>query len=163
MTSPQKAEHRPDYPPKTPPPPKRPVEPPRPNEPKHTPTSAARRRVSMANRRGANWPLEAQPWAPAAAHKRVVKQLRQWGYRPNEEAVGNVVTLMVKAAVGDGGRHVSLHLADQNQQALVLVLSHQPGPAPDDTFLPRLAELGASSCGTDSAPDGRRLWALLDL
>ncbi|MEU7597311.1 hypothetical protein AB0B79_30405 [Streptomyces sp. NPDC039022] len=70
---------------------------------------------------------------------------------------------MMEAAIGDGGQRVSLHLTDQDQQALVLVLSHQPSPTPDDTVLPRLAELGASSCGTDSAPDGRRIWALLDL
>ncbi|WP_244308853.1 hypothetical protein [Streptomyces monomycini] len=92
-----------------------------------------------------------------------MKQLQDWGYRPDSEAVGTMVALMVEAAVGDGGQRISLHLADQDQQALVLVLSHQPGPAPDDTLLPRLAGLGASSCGTDSAPDGRRLWALLDL
>ncbi|WP_030670578.1 hypothetical protein [Streptomyces rimosus] len=163
MAPPLNAEHRPDYPPKTPPPPKRPVEPPRPNEPKTAPVPAARQRVSMANRRGVNWPLESQPWAPTGARKRVIRQLQQWGYRPDGDAVGAMVTLMVKAAVGDGGRRVSLHLADQHEQALVLVLSHQPGPAPDDTVLPRLAKLGASSCGTDNAPDGRRLWVLLDL
>ncbi|MEV5592204.1 hypothetical protein [Streptomyces sp. NPDC052496] len=117
----------------------------------------------MANRRGANWPLESQPWASGGARKRVVEQLEEWGYRPDGEAVGAVVPLMVEAAVSDGGRRISLHLADQSQQALVLVLSHQPDPAPDETILPRLAELGASSCGTDNAPDGRRLWALLDL
>lgn len=155
--------HRPDYPPKTPPPPKKPISPFPPEPNPQTVSSAARRGVNMANRRGANWPLEAQPWAAAGARKRVARQLHAWGYRP-DDTVGDVVALMVSSAVDDGGRRVSLHLADQQRQALVLVLSHQPSLAPpDDTLLPRIAELGATSCGTDTAPDGRRLWAVLDV
>lgn len=158
-------DHIPDYPPKTPPPPKRPVQPPRPPIP---PTGdlvrTSRRGVTMANRQGVNWPLEAQPWSAGIARRRVTDQLRGWGYGTDQTTAGNVTALLVEAAVGDGGTRVSLHLADQNRQALVLVLSHQPDlPVGDEAVLPRLAELGASSCGTDTAPDGRRRWAVIDL
>ncbi|MBD3550683.1 hypothetical protein H4F94_04540, partial [Streptomyces sp. SP18CM02] len=43
-------------------------------------------------------------------------------------------------------------------------LPHRPGLAAADTaVLPELTSLGAVSCGTDTADDGRRLWAVLDL
>ncbi|MFC8829651.1 hypothetical protein ACFT9I_30435 [Streptomyces sp. NPDC057137] len=59
---------------------------------------------------------------------------------------------------------VSLHLADQDRQALIVVLSHRTGLAvTDERVLPAVAALGASSCGADTAQDGRRLWAVLDL
>ncbi|MFJ9028940.1 hypothetical protein ACIRQP_10510 [Streptomyces sp. NPDC102274] len=118
----------------------------------------------MANRRGANWMLEARPWSVARARTYVVGQLHDWGYRGADKAADDLVTLLVSTALADGGKRVSLHLSDQNGQALVVVLSHQPGPVvADETVLPRLAELGATSCGTDTAEDGRRLWAVLDL
>ncbi len=57
-----------------------------------------------------------------------------------------------------------MHLADQSGQALIVALSHRPGLAAADTaVLPALTRLGAVSCGTDTADDGRRLWAVLDL
>ncbi|MEU6331603.1 hypothetical protein ABZ851_30630 [Streptomyces sp. NPDC047049] len=74
--------------------------------------------------------------------------------------------LLVGAAVEDGGGRISLHLADQDRQALVLVLSHQSGQAPveDSHFLTSLAAAGSiASCGTDTSADGRRRWALLTL
>lgn len=67
-------------------------------------------------------------------------------------------------ALNGGGRRVSLHLADQDRQALILVLSHRAGLAvTDQRVLPAVAALGATSCGADTAQDGRRLWAVLDL
>ncbi|MFD8469061.1 hypothetical protein ACFV10_28635 [Streptomyces cyaneofuscatus] len=45
-----------------------------------------------------------------------------------------------------------------------MALSHRPGlPVTDDAVLPELTGLGAVSCGTDTAEDGRRVWAVLDL
>ncbi|MGW6604059.1 hypothetical protein [Streptomyces sp. NPDC055036] len=118
----------------------------------------------MANRRGANWRLEAEPWAAGRARKNVIGKLHEWGYTRADTAASEIVTILVNTAVGDGGKRVSLHLADQNRQALMVVLSHQPGLAvADETVLPRIAELGATSCGTDTGEDGRRLWAVLDL
>ncbi|MFF3981274.1 hypothetical protein [Streptomyces sp. NPDC001828] len=59
---------------------------------------------------------------------------------------------------------MSLHLADQDQQVLVMVLSHTPGrDVTSDALLRDVADLGASSCGADTATDGRRLWAVIDL
>ncbi|MEU0377010.1 hypothetical protein ACG93S_17565 [Streptomyces sp. WAC01490] len=70
----------------------------------------------------------------------------------------------MRTAVADGGRRVSVHLADQGQQALIVALSHQPAcEAANGTVLPELTRLGAVSCGTDTAEDGRRVWAVLDL
>ncbi|MFB6952248.1 hypothetical protein ACFCXP_21690 [Streptomyces niveus] len=61
-------------------------------------------------------------------------------------------------ALNGGGRRVSLHLADQDRQALILVLSHRAGLAvTDQRVLPAVAALGATSCGADTAQDGRRL------
>lgn len=173
------AGHQPDYPPKTPPPPKSPAQPPRPS-PDTKPRSStgtvartSRRAVTMANRRGANWTLEAQPWSVGRARTQVLDRLRDWGCTgpgpgPGctgpERLVGEAVTLLVETALSDGGRRLSVHLADQDGQALVVVLSHRADLALSGTdVLPRLAALGATSCGTDMAEDGRRLWAVLDL
>ncbi|MFF2940343.1 hypothetical protein ACFVSQ_10930 [Streptomyces niveus] len=72
--------------------------------------------------------------------------------------------LLVTTAVYDGGQRVSLYLADQDRQALIVVLSHRAGLAvTDERVLPAVAALGATSCGADTAQDGRRLWAVLDL
>ncbi|MFC8830306.1 hypothetical protein ACFT9I_33825 [Streptomyces sp. NPDC057137] len=162
------AEHHPEYPRKTPPPPKRPVQPPRPT-PDTKPKSAApaphgRARMSMINRRAATWGLEAAPWTAAKASSAVVARLHDWGYTATDQAARDLTTLLVSTAVADGGRRVSVHLADQDRQALIVALSHQRGlTVADETLLPQLASLGAVSCGTDTAVDGRRLWAVLDL
>lgn len=161
----QHLDHIPDYPPKTPPPPKKPVQPPRPPiPPAGTLVSTRRRGVTMTNRQGAAWPLESQSWSAPKAGRHVVTQLRDWGYGADHKTAGDVTALLVEAAVEDGGSRVSVHLADQNRQALILVLSHQPGQAPaDESILPRIAALGVASCGTDTAADGRRRWAVIDL
>jgi hypothetical protein len=59
-----------------------------------------------------------------------------------------------------------VHLADQEQQALILVLSHHTGPSTvDDALLTDLAAVGVASCGVDTDRDGGgcRRWALIDL
>ncbi|MFE3591354.1 hypothetical protein ACFXOY_28040 [Streptomyces niveus] len=94
----------------------------------------------------------------------MIEQLHLWGFREADDTAGNVAELLVATAVNDGGRRVSLHLADQDRQALIVVLSHQAGLAvTDERVLPAIAALGATSCGADTAQDGRRLWAVLDL
>ncbi|MEU5660115.1 hypothetical protein ABZ802_31530 [Streptomyces sp. NPDC047737] len=132
----------------------------------------------MANRRGANWVLESAPWAAGKARVAVVGQLGKWGYRPAPEvvaAVEAVVTLLVEQAVGDGGARVTVHVSDQGRQVCVLALSHQTAPtAPattggpaaggDEDVLHRItAHQAVTGCGTDTGPDGRRTWAVLDL
>ncbi|MCX5205745.1 hypothetical protein OG897_30370 [Streptomyces sp. NBC_00237] len=92
--------------------------------------------------------------------------LNAWGYhRFDAEAANAVVELLVTAAVEDGGDHLSVHLADHQDHALVLVLSSGPhAERPDDgSLLHAVATQGAADCGTESAQDGRRRWALLDL
>ncbi|MFJ5893379.1 hypothetical protein [Streptomyces californicus] len=153
-------EHTPDYPPKTPPP-KRPISPPRPET---SPAGTPRARMQVRNRRSANWSLEAAPWSAKKACAHVLGRLHEWGYRETDVAAAGLTELLVRTAVADGGRRVSVHLADQSGQALIVALSHRPGLAAADTaVLPALTRLGAVSCGTDSADDGRRLWAVLDL
>ncbi|MFE2936577.1 hypothetical protein [Streptomyces sp. NPDC059278] len=179
--------HPPSYPPKTPPPPKRPVEAPRPQpvEPPKPPpeqvhsygppgarTAVATRGrmvVTMANRRGANWTLDTR-WAaasaPTKAQRLVGDQLKGWGYRPDTDQVDGLLDLLVTEAIGDGGNRISVHLADQEQRALILVMSHQDRQAPEsDDFLTRVAALGVASCGVDTDPEegGRRRWALIEL
>ncbi|MFJ9381611.1 hypothetical protein [Streptomyces sp. NPDC101455] len=156
---------RPDYPPKTPPPPKKPPSPPPPQTRVDTAPArldAFRGRRVMANRQGATWSLEAQPWVGKKAVANVTERLAKWGLR-GPESLDDVVLLLVAAVVGDGGRHISVHLAEQDHQALILALSHQPDAADvQDAVLPRLHELGAVSCGTELTPDGRQVWAVLD-
>lgn len=163
---PEAIKPRPDYPPKTPPPPKKPPSPPPPqtrldqNPVRLTP---ARGRTVMANRQGATWSLEAQPWAGKKAVGEIAARLTKWGLR-QPAGLDDVVRFLVATVTADGGRHVSLHLAEQDHQALVLALSHQPAPADlGDTVLPHLHQLGAVSCGTEITPDGRQVWAILDL
>lgn len=127
--------HRPDYPPKSPPPPKKPVELPRP-EGGTTGSVLVRPRLAarIANRRAANWTLENASWAPAKAGRYVAGKLGDWGYRlddEREESITAVTVLLTRAALTDGGRRISLHLADQDHQALILILSHQAGHAPE--------------------------------
>ncbi|MER6601149.1 hypothetical protein [Streptomyces parvus] len=154
-------DHTPDYPPKTPPPPKRPVSPPRPET---SLAGTSRARMQVRNRRGANWTLEAAAWSPRKASGLILGRLHEWGYREADTAAAGLTELLVRTAVADGGRRVSVHLADQNRQALIVALSHQPGLAVADTaVLPELTGLGAVSCGADTAEDGRRVWAVLDL
>ncbi|KOU44870.1 hypothetical protein, partial [Streptomyces sp. WM6378] len=123
----------------------------------------------IANRRAANWTLENAPWAPAKAGRYVAGKLADWGYRldgEREESITAVTVLLTRAALTDGGRRVSLHLADQDHQALILILSHQAGHAPEgEDLLREVTALGVVSCGTDTDQEdgGRRRWALTDL
>lgn len=152
------SDHAPDHPPKTPPPPKRPVSPPRP-ETSFTATPLARKLVR--NRRSANWQLASAPWTPRQASAHVLLRPREWGLREAGRAAAELTELLVRTAVADGGRRVSVHLADQGHQALIVALSRQSAQeATNGTVLPELTRLGAVSCGTDTAEDGRRVWAV---
>ncbi|WP_345982169.1 hypothetical protein [Streptomyces sp. DSS69] len=154
-------DHIPDRPPKTPPPPKRPISPPRPDTSLAT---TARAGMLVRNRRAANWQLEAASWSPAKAVAHVLRRLHEWGHAEVNRPAQELTELLVRTAVADGGRRVSVHLAVQGREALIVALSHQPvHAAADPDLLPELARLGAKSCGTDTAEDGRRVWAVFAL
>ncbi|MFF2716810.1 hypothetical protein [Streptomyces sp. NPDC058011] len=149
------SDNTPNHPPKTPPPPRR---------PNTNLAAAVDARMVVRNRRSANWQLEAAAWTPKKASSHVLLRLQEWGYRETGRAAAELTELLVRTAVAGGGRRVSVHLADQGRQALIVALSHQPVHAvADDRVLPELARLGAVTCGTETAEDGRRVWAVLDL
>ncbi|MET7390843.1 hypothetical protein ACFYPT_35550 [Streptomyces sp. NPDC005529] len=118
----------------------------------------------MKNRQGAAWLLEAQPWASGKASAEVTERLGKWGLR-RPDGLEALVRHLVSTVVADGGRHVSLHLAEQNDQALLLAFSHHAYPSRprDDDVLARLRELGAASCGTEMTVEGRQVWAVVGL
>ncbi|MEE1789245.1 hypothetical protein PUR28_00285 [Streptomyces sp. BE308] len=99
--------------------------------------------------------------------------LHRWGYRPKDDHPQQVVELLFRSAAQDGGRRISLHLADDEtrNQVMILALSHrQDMPPGDDDQVLRdaehmraLAALGPRDVGVETTPDGRRWWAGLDL
>lgn len=117
----------------------------------------------MKNRRGAAWTLDAEAWTPKNAAGKVTERITSWGFKP-PDALHPVVIALATTAITDGGRRISVHLSEQDGLVLVLVISHQ-APATDDgdDVLPRLRELGVPSCGIETSPEGRQIWALLDL
>ncbi|MFI5617948.1 hypothetical protein [Streptomyces sp. NPDC051567] len=124
----------------------------------------ARARMAIRGRRSVNWVFASDRWAVGKARARVGGAVRGWGYRhPSDETLDRAVGLLVETAVAEGGKQLSLHVADQDRMLLVVALSHRAGAPGDDAVPARLAAVpGAISCGTDAAPDGRRLWVLLD-
>ncbi|WP_231633165.1 hypothetical protein, partial [Streptomyces clavuligerus] len=152
----------PDWPPNTPKPPKNP--PPPPDPPPNPPVVAAepRRRPLMANRPGAAWAFESAPWVASRAARAVTEQITAWRL-PAPEGTGDVVKFLVRTAVADGGRRISVHVSEQNRLVLVLALSHRPHPAPlDPAVLTRLHRLGPRGCGSRATADGRETWAIID-
>ncbi|MET9962282.1 hypothetical protein ABZ128_25030 [Streptomyces sp. NPDC006326] len=121
-------------------------------------------RMQIRNRRTAGLTFRADEWAAKKAGAQAAARVRAWGHpHLDEHELDTAVGLLVRAAVADGGRRISLHLADQDHRILAVALSHVTGTAPDDSVLTELASLpGVVACGTDAAADGRRLWVLLD-
>ncbi|MFD8141481.1 hypothetical protein [Streptomyces sp. NPDC059708] len=156
----------PAYPPRTPPPSKKPIEPPRP-QPDTKPTTAVglpSPRMTVRNRRTVGLTYRADQWAPGKAAAQAVETVRGWGYpRLDEADLQAAVRALTGAAVADGGKRISIHLADQDRKVLVVVLAHVPGVAEDTTVLETVVALRTvDSCTVDAAPDGRRLAVLLD-
>ncbi|MEU2027002.1 hypothetical protein ABZ565_33440 [Streptomyces sp. NPDC016469] len=114
----------------------------------------------------------ANRWAAGKAKEAVLAQLEAWGFCPGQDvldAVEAVTVLLVEATVEDQGNRVSVHLSDQDGQACILALSHHPGLADldDDAGSDVLHQVTAhhpvTECGMDTGPDGRRVWAVIDL
>ncbi|MFJ9352469.1 hypothetical protein [Streptomyces sp. NPDC101237] len=168
QSGPDPVKPRPDYQPKTPPPPKKPPSQPTPDPSRSdllaglpVPQNLSRTGFPvMRNRRGASWPLEAAPWAPGQASRRVSAQLSRWHLAP-VTTVDEAVRLLAATVVEDGGRRISVHLCEQDHTALVLCLGHQQTQAGAATdLLTELRALGADSCGTEMTAEGRQVWAL---
>ncbi|MFF3215742.1 hypothetical protein ACFYYB_34585 [Streptomyces sp. NPDC002886] len=156
----------PSYPPRSPPPQKKPVEAPRP-QPATKPKAELmprRPRLQIRNRQTAVLTFRADQWAAAKAGRQALATVRGWGYPAlDADDLAAAVNLLVNTVVKDGGKRVSVHLADQEQKVLVLVLGHMPDPGPTENILGSLGALRTvDSWGTDAAEDGRRVWALLD-
>ncbi|MFB6878644.1 hypothetical protein [Streptomyces sp. NPDC056323] len=122
----------------------------------------ARRGVGMVNRRGANWSLESAPWAAGKARAAVMGQLGKWKYRlapDTATAVEAVTTLLVEAAVADGGTKVSVRLSDQDGQACIPALSHHTtlttelDDAGGDVLHQITAHQPVTGCGTDTGEE----------
>ncbi|MEV3998989.1 hypothetical protein ACFYPK_28495 [Streptomyces halstedii] len=103
----------------------------------------------------------------------VATTLHQWGYRPKDDQPQLAVELLLRSAAQDGGRRVSLHLADDEDrnQVMLLALSHRQDMPPSDDgqvlrdteHMRALAGLGIRDVGMETAPGGRRWWVGLDL
>ncbi|MFI2780256.1 hypothetical protein [Streptomyces sp. ALB3] len=84
-----------------------------------------------------------------------------------------MVELLFRSAAQDGGRRISLHLADDEErdQVMVLAISHRQDMATGDDdqvlrdagHMRALVALGPRDVGVETTPDGRRWWAGLDL
>lgn len=128
-----------------------------------------RPRMEIRNRQTAGLTFRADRWAAKKAGAQAAATVRAWGYAHLDEPdLESAVRRLVEAAVADGGKRVSVHLADQDRRILAVALSHVAGPGvdagpDDDAVLTELAALRTVvGCGSDLAPDGRRVWALLD-
>ncbi|MFE6845341.1 hypothetical protein [Streptomyces sp. NPDC057686] len=131
----------------------------------NVPPDRARPRMEIRNRQTAGLTFRADPWAARKAGAQATATVRAWGYAHLDEPdLETAVRRLVDAAVADGGRRISVHLADQDHRILAVALSHVAGAAPDEgAVLTELAALRTVvGCGSDVGPDGRRVWALLD-
>ncbi|MFF2198738.1 hypothetical protein [Streptomyces sp. NPDC058157] len=120
--------------------------------------------MTIRNRPTRALTFRADQWAPAKAAAAAVKAVEEWGYTSiSTHDLTTCVRILTQAAVTAGGRRLSLHLADQDQRILALVLAHAPVDTEED-ILPTLGALrSVAACGTDTdSADGLRLWALLE-
>ncbi|MFI1226070.1 MULTISPECIES: hypothetical protein [unclassified Streptomyces] len=120
-----------------------------------------------------NWAVTPSRGAAVRIGQEVAKALHQWGYRPKDDQPQKVVELLLRSADQDGGRRVSLHLADDEDrnQVMFLALSHRQDMPPGDDdqvlrdaeYMRALAALGPRDVGVETTLSGRQWWAGLDL
>ncbi|WP_256987046.1 hypothetical protein [Streptomyces sp. BR123] len=132
-------------------------------EPK--PPSRERARLAVRNRQTAALVYRSDEWAVKKAAVEALATVRGWGYGElDADDLDEVMRLLVGTVVADGGKRVSVHLADQDRSVLVLVLSHRvAGGRGEQHLLGDLATVpSVHTCGSDIGEDGRRVWALLN-
>ncbi|MFF3085920.1 hypothetical protein ACFVRB_12860 [Streptomyces nojiriensis] len=156
----------PSFPPKSPPPQKKPVEPPRP-QPTTKPKSltGVPPRLVVTSRRAKVLAFRADQWAARKAAGQAALAVAGWDYPLlDEHDFLKTVHGLVHTAVAGGGKRVSVHLADQDDKILIMVLNHQTGEQDDAGGVP--AEVAVlrtvDACGTHTDHDGHAWWALLD-
>ncbi|MFD7628844.1 hypothetical protein ACFV7Q_22890 [Streptomyces sp. NPDC059851] len=131
---------------------------------KPQPPSRERARLAVRNRQTAALVYRSDEWAAKKAAGEALATVRGWGYGELDAGdLDEVVRLLVGAVVTDGGKRVSVHLADQDRSVLVLVLSHRVDAGRGERqLLTDLATVpSVHTCGSDVGEDGRRVWALL--
>ncbi|MFC8705832.1 hypothetical protein ACFUIV_27110 [Streptomyces anulatus] len=143
---------------------------PPPPEQQDTPPPAP---VTIRGRSVRNWAVTPGQGAATRVGREVVTALHQWGYRPKGDQPQKVVELLLRSAAEDGGRRISLHLADDEDrnQVMLLALSHRQDMPPgdddqvlrEDEHMRALVILGPRDVGVETGPSGRRWWAGLDL
>ncbi|WP_405434887.1 hypothetical protein [Streptomyces anulatus] len=89
--------------------------------------------VRISGRNVQNWAVTPSRGAAVRIAQEVARALHQWGYRPKDDQPQKVVELLLRSAAEDGGRRVSLHLADdedRNQVMLPREIELRPPLAP---------------------------------
>ncbi|MGP3690673.1 hypothetical protein ACTVZO_39295 [Streptomyces sp. IBSNAI002] len=109
--------------------------------------------------------LRADQWAMRKAAAQAALAVAAWDYPLlDEHDLLKTVHGLVHAAVAAGGKRVSIHLADQDAEILVMVLNHQTDGQDDAGQVP--AEVAVlrtvDACGAHTDHDGHAWWALLD-
>ncbi|MGP3690679.1 hypothetical protein ACTVZO_39325 [Streptomyces sp. IBSNAI002] len=122
-------------------------------------------RLVVANRRSRVMALRADQWAARKAAAQAALAVAAWDYPLlDEHDFLKTVHGLVHAAVAAGGKRVSIHLADQDAEILVMVLNHQTDGQDDAGQVP--AEVAVlrtvDACGAHTDHDGHAWWALLN-
>ncbi|MEU3671840.1 hypothetical protein [Streptomyces virginiae] len=142
------------------------MEPPRP-QPTTKPKSltGVPPRLVVTSRRTRVLAFRADRWAAKKAAAQAALAVAEWDYPLlDEHDFLRAVHGLVDTAVAAGGKRVSVHLADQDNKILVMVLNHQAGEQEVVGAVP--AEVAVlrtiDACGAHTDHDGHAWWALLD-
>ncbi|MER6198501.1 hypothetical protein ABT234_14205 [Streptomyces sp. NPDC001586] len=122
-------------------------------------------RLVVTSRRARVLAFRADQWAAKKAAAQAALAVAEWDYPLlDEHDFLKAVHGLVHTAVAAGGKSVSVHLADQDNKILVMVLNHQTGCQGDAGGVP--AEVAVlrtvDACGAHTDHDGHAWWALLD-
>ncbi|MER7730076.1 hypothetical protein ABTX80_04270 [Streptomyces erythrochromogenes] len=109
--------------------------------------------------------FRADRWAAKKAAAQAALAVAEWDYPLlDEHDFLKAVHGLVDTAVAAGGKRVSVHLADQDDEILVRALNHQTGEQDVAGAVP--AEVAVlrtvDACGAHTDHDGHAWWALLD-
>ncbi|MFD7788501.1 hypothetical protein ACFV4Q_36255 [Streptomyces nojiriensis] len=142
------------------------MEPPRP-QPTTKPKSltGVPPRLVVTSRRAKVLAFRSDQWAARKAAGQAALAVAGWDYPLlDEHDFLKTVHGLVHTAVAGGGKRVSVHLADQDDKILIMVLNHQTGEQDDAGGVP--AEVAVlrtvDACGTHTDHDGHAWWALLN-